>query len=123
MSHETDDVDLSVSIQQVTNTGPNLQRGTKCVRYASSLNSVLDDECISPNIDTQIVKMGTMVEAGSEPDGVTYCTLIDIHSKSSILDIPWECMRGCKRLASLRIHLLTVLTINCLGKLAIRSCI
>lgn len=61
MSHETDDVDLSVSIQQVTNTGPNLQRGTKCVRYASSLNSVLDDECISPNIDTQIVKMGTMV--------------------------------------------------------------
>ncbi|XP_022921918.1 pentatricopeptide repeat-containing protein At1g74750-like [Cucurbita moschata] len=62
-------------------------------------------------------------EAGSEPDGVTYCTLIDIHSKSSILDIPWECMRGCKRLASLRIHLLTVLTINCLGKLAIRSCI
>lgn len=50
-----------------------------------------------------------MQEAGSEPDGVTYCTLIDIHAKSSILDIPWECMRGCMRLASLRIHLLTVL--------------
>lgn len=60
ISHKTDNVDLSVSIQQVTNTGPNHQRGAECVRYASGLNTVLDGECTSPKIADQVVKAGIM---------------------------------------------------------------
>ncbi|XP_022135050.1 pentatricopeptide repeat-containing protein At1g18900 [Momordica charantia] len=58
VSHKTDKVDLSIAVRPVTNTGPSPQRGPECVRYASGLNTVLDDECTSPKIADQFVKAG-----------------------------------------------------------------
>lgn len=58
VSHKTDNVDLSVSIRQGANSGPDLQRETESVRYSSGLNTVLDDECTSPKIADQFVKAG-----------------------------------------------------------------